>query len=206
MGDISIFDRRENPKTKKVTIGILLDQSGSMCGDRMKKAREVVIVLVESLKGLKGIDLVVYGHTGDVERTHDLNMLPYIDRAGGHNNLSHLATAPALQENLDGFALRFVANQMAKNNHINPDSIHHLFLITDGVPYGRDYGTSVGARHTITVCQQISKRKQNLCVIGIDNAFEEAYGKSVFGDNVIVIGDVQSSLDIIVRKIRKIFK
>jgi uncharacterized protein with von Willebrand factor type A (vWA) domain len=56
MGEkIRLFEEKEIPKGKKYTIGILLDQSGSMSGSKIKDASTVCLALVEAIKGIKGI-------------------------------------------------------------------------------------------------------------------------------------------------------
>ena len=205
--DISIFDYKDSPKNKKVTIGILLDQSGSMQnGNRMEQAREVVIAIIEALKTIKGVDIVVYGHTGDCNSYHDLNMIPYIDKKAGHNNNELLAEANPINENLDGFAIRFISNRMLDTNPVNHDSLHALFVLTDGVPYAAGYHNEIAFNHTKDCVSEVIKKKQKFLAIGIDNAFDNKMGDNIFGKgNYVVIDNITSSIGILTKEIKKLF-
>ena len=211
IGDISVFDIKESPKNKKVTIGILLDQSGSMNNTtadgslRYIQAREVVITLVEALRTTKGVELVIYGHSADIENTHDLDMFPYQDKACKQSNLEHLASAMYQVENADGFAIKYIADRMIANNPINKDSIHTLFILTDGRPCARNYNDEQAQSHTLSVVKEVIKRGQKVFAIGIDNAFSDDTGDRTFGkNNYIVIKDIQSSVNILAREIKKL--
>ena len=204
--DISIFDIRETPKEKKVTIGILLDQSGSMNGSKIKSAREVVITLVNALQTIKGVELVVYGHTGEAFNLNEVDMIPYLDKQSGKNNLPFLANALSLTENLDGFAIKFVSERMIANNPVNKDNIHCLFLLTDGEPLSSNYCNESAVLHTRESVQKVLNAGQKFFAIGIANAFSDYQASRLFGEgNAVVINDVHSSLSILVSKIKKLF-
>ena len=206
MNEINLFAVKELAKGKKITIGILLDQSGSMLGNsRDCQAREVVIALIEALKTIKGIDLVVYGHTADLSE-RSLDMIPYQDKAAGQFNLEALSTAHGLCENHDGFAIRFMGKRMVANNPIDKDNIHKLFVITDGVPYGHGYHDYKAINHTASCVNKLREAGVEVYAIGIDEAFEQEQGISLFGkNNFVILKDVKSSLAILARQIKNLF-
>ena len=206
MKNINLFATKECPKSKDVTIGILLDQSQSMQTNRRDVlAREVVITLVEALKTIKGINLVVYGHTADRNSGHTLDMLPYIDKQAGIDNSAMLEQACGLYQNHDGFAIRFMQQRMIANNPISKNHVHKLFMLTDGMPCGYDYREE-GLPHTTRCVKEIRKAGIDLFAIGIDNAFPKESGESLYGkDGFVIINDVKSSLAILARQIKKLF-
>ena len=206
MKNINLFATKECPKSKDVTIGILLDQSQSMQTNRRDVlAREVVITLVEALKTIKGINLVVYGHTADRNSGHTLDMLPYIDKQAGIDNSAMLEQACGLYQNHDGFAIRFMQQRMIANNPISKNHVHKLFMLTDGMPCGYDYREE-GLPHTTRCVKEIRKAGIDLFAIGIDNAFPKEAGESLYGkDGFVIINDVKSSLSILARQIKKLF-
>ena len=206
MKNINLFATKECPKSKDVTIGILLDQSQSMQTNRRDVlAREVVITLVEALKTIKGINLVVYGHTADRNSGHTLDMLPYIDKQAGIDNSAMLEQACGLYQNHDGFAIRFMQQRMIANNPISKNHVHKLFMLTDGMPCGYDYREE-GLPHTTRCVKEIRKAGIDLFAIGIDNAFPKEAGESLYGkDGFVIINDVKSSLAILARQIKKLF-
>jgi nitric oxide reductase activation protein len=134
-------------------------------------------------------------------------MIPYQDKAGKHSNLEQLAFADARQENLDGFAIRYIANRMVANNPISKDSTHALFVLTDGVPYGRGYEPKVSVAHTRGCVQKVIDSGIDFLAIGIEDAFDEDQGKAIYGkDNFVLLQDVSSSLQILIRQIKKLFE
>ena len=209
MGRIDLFAEKELVSRKKVTIGILLDQSGSMeiNKGRDEAARKVVVCLVEALKTLKGIDLIVYGHTGDKTGTHDLNMIPYIDKAAGFELTENLSKSKGIEENLDGYAMRYLSERMLATNPVNENSKHLMLVITDGCPAAWGYYDSIGRDHTSTVTKEIIKNKQKVFAIGIKQAFNQATGEKLYGkNNFVIIKDIESSLNIFCQQARKIFQ
>ena len=214
MGDISVFNIKESPKNKRVTIGILLDQSASMRfipdtatgKSRIQIAREIVIVLAEAIKPIKGVDLVIYGHTADMDNCHDLDLYPYLDNSCGMNHLEQLSVANDKQENADGFAIKYIADRMLANNPVSKDSLHCLFVMTDGIPSANGYRKDNAKSHTLSCVNEVIKRGQKVFAIGIDNAFDDKTGQEIFGDgNFVVIKDIESSVQILAREIKKLF-
>ena len=204
MGEkIRLFEEKEIPKGKKYTIGILLDQSGSMCGSKIKDASTVCLALVEAIKSIKGIDLVVYGHSADRGDGNTLEMIPYYQK--GADNTIGLANAQALSNNADGFAVRFISERMLETNPANANSVHHLFVISDGQPAAICYAGNNGIRHTAKCVEQSTERKINVFGIGIQNAFDNSVGTSLYGSgNYVILKDTISSLPLLCREIKKL--
>lgn len=65
MGNTSIFSRRTRTSCESVCICTLIDESGSMSGDRMYAARRTAILINEAVKTLDRIQAFTYGFGGD---------------------------------------------------------------------------------------------------------------------------------------------
>ena len=204
MGEkIRLFEEKEIPKGKRYTIGILLDQSGSMGGNKIKDASTVCLALVEAIKSIKGIDLVVYGHSADRGEGNTLEMFPYYQR--GLDNTIGLANAKALSNNADGFAIRFISERMLETNPANANSVHHLFVISDGQPAALCYAGKNGISHTAKCVKQAIERNINVFGIGIQSAFDNGVGTSLYGTgNYVILKDTISSLPLLCREIKKL--
>ena len=200
MGRIDLFKQKELKSKPKVTVGILLDQSGSMDGENIIYSIDVIISLVEALKSLKGIELVVYGHT---ERSGKVVMMPYLDKNAGIDLLQSISNAEAHEGNYDGFAIKYLSDRMVANNPISEKSQHIMLVLTDGEPAYED--DLQGMQHTRQMVDDVIARKQKFFAVGINNAFEKSRGKELFGNNFCVIKDVKSSLSIFCNQIRKVF-
>ena len=174
-----------------------------MCGSKIKDAATVCLALVEAIKGIKGIDLVVYGHSADRGDANTLEMIPYYLK--GKDNTIGLANAQALSNNADGFAIRFISERMLETNPANANSVHHLFVISDGQPAAICYAGNNGINHTAKCVKQSTERKINVFGIGIQNAFNNSVGTSLYGTgNYVILKDTISSLPLLCREIKKL--
>jgi len=64
----AIWERRELHGQPRVAVGILIDESGSMGGTKIRAAKDVVIALSAALSKIKGVSLMVLGHTSNCDR------------------------------------------------------------------------------------------------------------------------------------------
>jgi nitric oxide reductase activation protein len=205
MGEkVRLFETKEVPKGKMYTIGLLLDQSGSMMGRNITDARTVCLQLVEAIKGIRGIDLVVYGHTADSGGVADVvQMFPYYGK--GFDNTKNLAVADGIANNADGFAVRFISQKMIETNPANANSIHHLFVISDGQPSANCYDGALGVNHTNKCVVEARKAGVGVFGIGIANAFDHRIGDKLYGaGNWVTLADTMSSLPLLCRAIKKL--
>lgn len=205
MGEkVRLFETKEVPKGKQYTIGLLLDQSGSMMGRNITDARTVCLQLVEAIKGIRGIELVVYGHTADSGGVANVvQMFPYYGK--GFDNTKNLAVADGIANNADGFAVRFISQKMLETNPANANSIHHLFVISDGQPSANCYEGSLGVNHTNKCVVEARKSGVGVFGIGIANAFDHRIGDKLYGTgNWVTLADTMSSLPLLCRAIKKL--
>lgn len=195
-----IYERKDIPKQMEHQVGILLDQSGSMGGSKMREARNVVITLLEGLRSYKSITQVVYGHTGQEEHETDCILIPYKDE--GIDNTLHLIDAPARLQNIDGLAIKYVADQMLKKQ---VDGKRIMLVISDGQPAGYGYGGSASNAHTLRACNAARRKGIAVFGIGICNAFSIGAGKAIYGaGNFVIIGNTKDSLKIMTNKLKKL--
>jgi hypothetical protein len=200
---IRLFETREVPKGKQYTIGILLDQSGSMSGDKIDHARTVTNILLQAIKGIKGIDIVVYGHTADSGGQNTITIFPYCEK--GVDNSASLTTAKALSNNGDGYAIRWVSQKMLDTNPANKNSIHHLFVVSDGQPSCASYSVADGIHHTKTCVDEARKNGVEVFGIGIQNAYSTSVGEQLFGNGkFVILKDTLSSLPLLAKSIKKL--
>ena len=211
MGEkVRLFEEKEIPKGKKYTIGILLDQSGSMSNNsKIEQARKVALIIVEALRQIKGIDLCVWGHTADCYKLSDrgkaneIDMIPYFQK--GMDFSQTLVNAISMSNNGDGFAIRFISERMLEINPSNSNSMHHLFVISDGEPAANCYDSIDGINHTGRCVQQARNNGVEVYGIGICNAFSEKTGQLLYGKgNFVVLKDTASSLPLLCREIKKL--
>jgi len=137
----TIYERIGEVHSDKLCIGILIDCSGSMRGNKIEKARETLIYLYELLKNNKDIELFIYGHTADYQNKF-VNV--FVFKENKHFNKYSLATVEALSNNKDGYAINAVAKRIRKLT--NKKGI--IFVISDGQPNGLRYSGQMAIEHT----------------------------------------------------------
>ena len=133
----TIYERFGQVTTNKVTIGVVIDESGSMGGDKIKKARQAAMFINEVFKKQQDVQLYIYGHTADqggsgglgdcnirIYREPGVNMDPYA-----------LGSCEARANNRDGDAIYACAKRI-RSKTADPGL---LFVISDGAPYAHDY-------------------------------------------------------------------
>lgn len=134
----TIYERMGQVKTDKICVGVLIDESGSMGGERIEKARQAAIFLNEVFKKMSDVELFVYGHTADTKSSGSTDMMVYKE-PGKTCDQYALGSVRARSENRDGDAIYASAiriRQRTKNNGL-------LFVISDGGPCADNYhGTS----------------------------------------------------------------
>jgi uncharacterized protein YegL len=196
-----IFEKKDVTKASETCVGILLDQSGSMRGEKIVEARETTIVLYESLRQLSGIKCVIMGHTAqENHRQHDLvTMIPYVTPES--NNCYALALATSRLQNIDGIAIKHLAERISK---VPVNGKKLMFVISDGCPAGDDYFGDEANEHTSTCIKNARKQGINVFGIGISDAYNESMGDRLYGKgNYVVLQDVKTSLKVMVNKLKQ---
>ena len=162
----AIFYQNNTPqKIEKCSINILFDNSGSMsANDRIEVCRQIGVIMNEAVKGIANIKLNFYSFTDSkfykFENAEDLVAMK---EQGGTD---------------EGGAMACVLRE------INNQRVSDLSEGIDG--YGKTFFLAIGDGQT-----DVDKVKKSLDFIkrdgvkffhvGIDNAYDEKYGKSTYG-------------------------
>ena len=123
-----------------LSVGLLIDESGSMCGnDRITRARATAIVVHDFCEKL-GIPIMIMGHTA--WNSH-VELFSYAEfQSVDKNDRYRLMDMSPRDCNRDGAALRFVAEKLYK--HVS--EVKLLIIICDGQPNDNGYsGTGAEA-------------------------------------------------------------
>jgi len=204
MNDDRIMTRRDVVGSKKIAICLLVDESGSMCGSRIINARNVSIVLAESIKSVEGIDLSIYGHTAEeyyISGGEGVCLREYVSPRKPY--IHNCMCMEERLENHDGYAILHTSNLFLQDYADYDRKI--MFVISDGQPSGSKYGGRLAMEH-VRDCTNNSRSK-NLEVygIGVCDAFSSDVGELMYGvDNFVVLSNVTDSLGVISRFIRQV--
>ena len=131
-----VYMRKGTVRTNKTVVCILIDESGSMgCGRRIETARDTAILLNEAFKTLPGVELYIYGHSGDIIYSGATELMIY--KEGNNKDISKtaLGSVEARIENRDGTAIYETAKRVRKFTSSNV----LMFIISDGEPAADNY-------------------------------------------------------------------
>jgi uncharacterized protein with von Willebrand factor type A (vWA) domain len=133
----TIYERFGEVKTNKLNIGVLIDESGSMDGSKIQKAKDAAIFLYEVFKKVADARVYIYGHTADSGgggSYGDTIIRTYFEH-GKNTNGYKLGNVSARHNNRDGHAIFATAKKIRS---MNQDPCL-LFVISDGAPYASNY-------------------------------------------------------------------
>lgn len=174
-----VYLRQGHVRTNKSTICVLIDESGSMGGEKEILARQAAILLNETFGKSLGVDLYIYGHTADIGSVGYINLSVY--REGNHYNPKFsLSKSYAKSQNRDGDAILEVAKRVRK--FTKEDCI--MFVISDGSPCANGYGGISAIKDTAAKVKEAEKLGFGIIQISID----AVYGVEDMFDTYIDIG------------------
>ena len=197
-----VYVRKGKVTTSKVTVCILIDESGSMgygSGygsylSRIESARDTAILLNESIKGIAGVDLYIYGHTGDQVYSGATEISIY--KEGNAQCPAHaLGSIRNRCENRDGVAILEVAKRIRK---FTQEPVL-MFIISDGSPSAVDYRGYEARRDTAKRVQEVERMGFSTLAITI-NAYHEA--GEIYPRNI----DLSGSLEDFPKRLSRLIK
>lgn len=224
LGSDEVFYRKTEKDVDKVSVCLLIDQSGSMgCSGahseapRIIEAAEVAYVLAKLVKDIKHMDLSVVGFSAQEGCTEardkldsssydsEVNMRLIYDSLELENSkLEDICHMRAHANNLDGFSIWYAAKRMAESRAGRKRKV--LIVVSDGSPNGRGYGGESAAKHVLA-CKQDAKFRFGVdtYAIGISNAYDQSDGDEMYGPgSSIVISDVKSSIGYLSRFLNQV--
>ena len=136
--DGKIFTKRNRPNDEiSLAVGILVDMSGSMCGERIRTAQAMTLVVYDFCKSLN-IPVTIYGHDTTYGNTVNLYSFAEFDSVDGKDKY-RLMNIHDGGSNRDGCAVRFVAEKLYRRS----EDCKLFIVVSDGQPAdGGYYGTA----------------------------------------------------------------
>lgn len=135
----TVYVREGTIRSDRMAVCVLIDESGSMYGEKIRAARDLAVLLNEAVATVPAIDLYIYGHTyGDrcrdsyYEGRRIAELQVY--REKGFAPRKALGSVTDRSGNLDSFAIREAAQRMRKYSSCMKNL---MFVITDGAPNER---------------------------------------------------------------------
>lgn len=184
------FANKKQPKDyPDMAISILVDQSGSMAGNRILQSMKASILLHDFAKGI-GIPVSVYGHTTN-GNTVCLTVFSDFDQYT-NNDRYRLGEMAASGCNRDGAAVEAVAGRLMAR----PEKMKLLIVISDGQPNhscvvaGRAY--NYGGNAAMEDIKGIVKkyRRRGVEILGAAIGSDRDVIAKIYGDGFLDITDL----------------
>lgn len=162
----NVYQRTGNVLTEHITVGILVDESGSMCGKKIESAKDAAILLTEALKTIKNVSFYVYGHSADTKYCGSTEL--YVYREKGSENKYLLGSIQARKENRDGIAIEKTALRIREftKDHVL------LFVLSDGAPAASSYHGASAIMHTKECVTKVEKMGFTVVQICISHHYD----------------------------------
>ncbi|MHA1720995.1 MAG: VWA domain-containing protein [Promethearchaeota archaeon] len=194
-----------NNRDKGARLILLIDESGSMNGMRIKIAKESCIILAESLRNTR-ITFAIIGFGAKYSQNVICEKV-YKDFNENLNTIKigSIGISNIFMENRDGTSFKSVIqHHFKKQNSTNSTPI--LIIISDGQPHhgGTSYIGSVAIEDTRKAIFSIQKMGIKLYAISIDSR-EGSYLSKIYRPNQYVVlrnlGDLTSKLIFLIKQI-----
>ena len=132
--DGKIFTKRNRPNDEiSLAVGVLVDMSGSMSGERIRIAQAMTLVVYDFCRALN-IPVTIYGHDTIYGGSVDLYSFAEFDSLDG-NDKYRLMNIHDGGSNRDGCAVRYVAEKLCKRN----EQTKLFIVVSDGQPADSGY-------------------------------------------------------------------
>ena len=121
----TVYMREGEVKVERISVCILIDESGSMWGSGETAARDTAVLLNEALGSVPNVDLYIYGHTASRSTT---NLFVYRER--NFHRKYVLGSTDSRAGNHDSIAIREACARVRKST----TEKCLFFMISDGAP------------------------------------------------------------------------
>lgn len=195
--DKRFFQNKKLPtESPTLAVALVVDESGSMMGDRISYARFMAITTYTFCKEV-GADIMIMGHSTDFYDNPEI--FQYVDFGGCYDNNDkyRLLNIQARCCNRDGYALKYAVERI---NRTNAD-MKLVIIVSDGQPNNRGYQGQVAfddLRHI-----KSDAKKNGIDVIAAAIGDDKDIIKGIYGDGFINISDLKKLPQAITNTIKK---
>ena len=162
----TVYIREGEVKTDKVSVCVVIDESGSMGGKRIQAARDTAVLINEAIGNIPHVELFIYGHSADIKRSRSTEM--YVYREKNYKPKFALGSCKARCENRDGLAIEEIARRVRKQTK-NPVL---MFILSDGAPAAGGYYGSDAMAHVKRCVGRIEHAGFNVIQVCINRSYD----------------------------------
>lgn len=165
----TVYKRQGEVRSDRACVCMLVDESGSMYRHgRMLAARKTAVLLNEALSSIPNIELFIYGHTADCERSGITELNIY--REKGFAPKYALGSLEPRSNNRDGLAILETALRVRKQTKEEV----LMFIISDGEPAAENYFGMRAIGHTKECVEKAEAMGFRIVQICINASYDPA--------------------------------
>lgn len=123
----NIYRQERTARADRMAVCVLVDESGSMEGEKIEAARDTAVLLNEAISGIRNVDLYIYGHTTENGQFVKLNA--YREGTASKDRYV-LGSIDADWSNIDSKAIREAASRV----RVRTREKCLFFVVSDGAP------------------------------------------------------------------------
>jgi Mg-chelatase subunit ChlD len=143
--DPNLFKNRTSSERVALAIVVILDLSGSMAGDSEETAREMAVLLAETVRRLPAVRIEFFGHDADSGSGPSTRITRYpIDAQGRVPGLGSLEIGG---NNRDAHAIRVIGDTL-RDTPSSPAERKIAILIADGAPSANGFNGEIAREKT----------------------------------------------------------
>lgn len=161
-GDMRVFSERVVESKPDVFMGLLVDASGSMSGEKLRIAQRLAQLFVWAVHDQEGIETAVWAHTADISAA-SCDVFRIWESGDPLSRLGLIAQIDT-SNNRDGQALEVVVAAVAESEQ--PEKV--VIVLSDGLPSGNGYGGTPAQQHIRAVTRWASARGVRCIQVAID--------------------------------------
>lgn len=198
LNDLRNFRLNNSPMPDtRVAASILVDESGSMSGTRIRMALNASLALYLFCEECK-IRCAVTGHTAENRGQGSMDLNVYADfDTPDRNDKYRLMNIQARSCNRDGAALMFAGNHLLKAEE--PTKI--LFVISDGTPNATGYSGRPAEMDLAEIAAGLRRKGVILFALAIGEDKDSIH--RIYGDGFIDITDINTMPDQLVQLVKR---
>ena len=165
----TVYKRQGEVRSDRACVCMLVDESGSMYRHgRMLAARKTAVLLNEALSSIPNIELFIYGHTADCERSGVTELNIY--REKGYAPKYALGSLEPRSNNRDGLAILETALRVRKQTKEEV----LMYIISDGEPAAENYFGMRAIDHTKECVEKAEAMGFRIVQICINASYDPA--------------------------------
>lgn len=182
--DKRVFAKTHQPMEQKdLSVSIMIDNSGSMHGERINSAKKTAVMLYEFCKA-ENISITIMGHTEDGYK--DVELYSFADAESfDDKDGQRLLTMRHLSCNRDGAAIRFACDRLCKR----PEEKKLFIIISDGQPNGDGYHGEAAYKDLNSIKREYERKGIEFIAAAIGDDKDRI--KMIYGRNYLDVDNLE---------------